>query len=210
MSGWKDFIRKQRQQPEAPAPVSAVTVDTYRTGEMPDMADLTRIAKKVYPRKYAEVTFPDAGDDLLLVARNDQGKAVGYATLSPRTREIADLAIDPDIGLRQTPVLVAAVMKQVLETGGEWKAEMRESTSYRMLQKWADRVGIDMQNHGNSYEMRSGLFSKEAMFDVTFSIPDPEVTRQALDRMVKASTPRHNMADTIKNARTTQPPEHGR
>lgn len=189
MPNWKDFIHKQRQQtPEAP--VQAPRVDSYRMGEMPDLADLTRIAKKVYPRRYAEVTFPEAGDDLLLVARNGKGQAVGYATLSPHTREVADLAIDPDIGMRQTPLLVAAVMEQVLQTGGQWKAEMRESTSYRMLEKWTERMGIDMRNHGNSYDMRSGLLGKEPVFDVTFSIPDPATTRVALDRMVAASTPK--------------------
>lgn len=187
MRSWKDHIQKQRE-PENNMQAQPARVDTYRGAQAPDMADLARIAKKVYPRKYAEVTFPDAGDDLLLVARNSQGKAVGYATLSPRTREVADLAIDPEIGMRQTPLLVAAVMEQVLETGGQWKAEMRESTSYRMLEKWTDRMGIDMRNRGNSYDMRSGLLRKEPVFDVTFSIPDPAATRSALDRMVAAST----------------------
>jgi hypothetical protein len=187
MGKWQDFIGRGKKPQHAESTATPV-VDRYGMRDHYDLEPLTHIAKKVYPRKYAEVTFPDEGDDLLLVARNDKGQAVGYATLSPRTREIADLAVDPDIGMRQAPALVAALMHEVLKTGGTWKADMRQSTSYRLLEKWADRCGIDTMQQGESYRMKTGLFHSEPVFSVRFSIPDPTATRTAIDKMLQSST----------------------
>ncbi|MDX1985829.1 MAG: hypothetical protein SFV17_03995 [Candidatus Obscuribacter sp.] len=126
-----------------------------------DKADMTRIAKAVYPEGWQ---FASEGEFGLALKDKDRG-TIGYATIDRANREVTDIAILPE-HRNKSRMLINALIDQVRRVGGVWSADFRESSSYKVLkayEKWG-RVEIledSVSNIMGSDDMHSVRFKLE-------------------------------------------------
>jgi uncharacterized protein YjbI with pentapeptide repeats len=118
------------QNPSATPP--KITTTFVRAAGNQDEAALKQIVKDAYPEAWQ--TVHDEPDNLILQV---DGKAVGYAGLDYINREISDFAVLKDYR-SQSYVLGGVLMRIIKERGGEWSANFRASTSYRLLKFMAE------------------------------------------------------------------------
>lgn len=126
-----------------------------------DKADMTRIAKAVYPEGWQ---FASEGEFGLALKDKDKG-TIGYATIDRANREVTDIAVLPE-HRNKSRMLINALIDQVRRLGGVWSADFRESSSYKVLkayEKWG-RVEIledSVSSKMGSDDMHSVRFKLE-------------------------------------------------
>jgi hypothetical protein len=72
--------------------------------------------------------------EILVILSHQEHGEIGYAALDVAGRAINDLAVLPGFRMRSAGKLIEAVMDKVTQEGGDWTADARESTSYKLLQ----------------------------------------------------------------------------
>jgi ribosomal protein S18 acetylase RimI-like enzyme len=103
-----------------------------------DRAAILALHDRVYPEMVGEEAAIAEGLNGLVVVRN--GEVVGWFLVNVDEREIVDIAVLPE--WRGTPVarsLIWASSALLSAYGGRWKAEARESTSLRLIERMAAR-----------------------------------------------------------------------
>jgi GNAT superfamily N-acetyltransferase len=121
-----------------PAPIS--NLNNWVQGLLPsDKAQAEKIAKVVYPKGWQ---FTSEGDFGLALKDKNKG-TIGYAMIDSENRDVTDIAVLPE-HRNQSRLLINALFDHIRRVGGDWTADMRESSSYKVLkayEKWG-RVEI--------------------------------------------------------------------
>jgi hypothetical protein len=146
---------------------------------MADLKAATAIAEKVYPPGDQVVPHGDFG----LILNNEKGEPVGYVVLDVGRRWFNDIAVLPEYRRSAASVLMRAALEKVAQTGGEWQAEARASTGYKVLRNLARkkilRFTSDEEKPQISRYMGSGP-DAEPFYKVKFKSWEPE-TREMPD-----------------------------
>jgi hypothetical protein len=144
-----------------PKPVAHATVRGATNLDKPVMA------------KISQERFPDGWQHLPwerytrgLVVQNKDREVMGYALYEPGNRYISDLAVKPDAHSSYGVSLTGNLLKQLRALGGEWTADMRLSTSYRLVQKAAKYGQLQIV----SDELEDTPMGDEPMHHVTFKV----------------------------------------
>jgi GNAT superfamily N-acetyltransferase len=144
-----------------PAPISKL--NNWVQGLLPsDKAQIEKIAKAFYPEGRPVTPEGDFG-----LALKDKNKGtIGYAMIDSENHEVTDIAVLPE-HRNQSRLLINALFDHVRRVGGDWTADMRESSSYKLLkayEKWG-RVEI-------LEDKVSGNMGSEQMHSVKLRLPE--------------------------------------
>ncbi|HEY9755825.1 MAG TPA: hypothetical protein V6C97_11730 [Oculatellaceae cyanobacterium] len=123
----------------------------------------------------AENRFPDGWTHLPwepqtrgLVVQDADGKVQGYALYEPSNHYISDMAVRVTADANYGYLLTTGLFRIIRSLGGEWSADMRESTSYRMVTKAGEKGRIKIV----SDKVTDAPMGNEPMHHVVFRIPD--------------------------------------
>ncbi|MDP3506737.1 MAG: hypothetical protein Q8T09_01985 [Candidatus Melainabacteria bacterium] len=144
-----------------PAPISKL--NNWVQGLWPsDKAQIEKIAKAVYPEGRP---LPSEGDFGLVLKDKNEG-TIGYAKIDRENNEIKDIAVLPE-HRNQSRLLINALFDHIRRVGGDWTADLRESSSYKVLkayEKWG-RVEILEDNV-------SGSMGSDQVHSVKLRLPE--------------------------------------
>jgi hypothetical protein len=121
------------------------------------------VAKERYPDGWEEVPMERLSSGLILEDENDH--VIGYAIYEPEKRYVADLAVRKDADPTKTLLLLKRLFQAINTIGGEWKADCRESSSYKLLQLVNKRGLITITADEETDEM-----GDESMHEVSFLV----------------------------------------
>lgn len=113
---------------------------TVRGALTSDMDALQKISKERYPEGWQHV--PIEADTRGLVIEEAGRGVIGYALIEPNNRYISDIAVTSDANVHKTMSLIKSVSELVKQVGGEWSADCRDSTSYKLLKNMEKRGKI--------------------------------------------------------------------
>ena len=132
--------------------------------------------------KISEQCFPDGDERLqsperltgLALVDKDKG-VVGYCLYDKDERSIYDMAVLPEYRTDKHASslrLLTEMTKKVKGIGGEWSAELRDSTTYRYLEIMQQRGLVALETHGIDHEMSDG----SKVYSVTFRANEKPVS----------------------------------
>jgi hypothetical protein len=132
--------------------------------------------------KIAQERFPDGWNYLPwepltrgLVVEDSDGRLQGYTLFEPSERYVSDLAVRKDAKAYYGARLTTGLFKVMRDLGGDWSADLRESTSYRIVKKAGDKGRLKII----SDEVTDSPMNDEPMHHVVFSIPDGKKSNEA-------------------------------
>jgi PPM family protein phosphatase len=184
----KHELEKNSETQQTSADTTA-TSSKVREAEASDMQAMESIAREVYPSDPIDPDVPGGWQQVPLhpedTARGARGLVVesaergivGYATYEPAGEGkwyISDLAVSPGALPREdTLQLIVSLFKTIKELGGEWSADMRDSTSYNLFNQFAERRGVVERIRPDEI---SASMNGEPMHNVAFRInPDADL-----------------------------------
>lgn len=121
-------------------PTVAKSEVTVRGALNSDMDALQKISMARYPSGWQHV--PIEADTRGLVIEEPGKGVIGYALIEPANRYISDIAVAPDANVHKTMSLIRSVSELVKQVGGEWSADCRDSTSYKLMKNMERRGKI--------------------------------------------------------------------
>jgi GNAT superfamily N-acetyltransferase len=144
-----------------PAPISKL--NNWVQGLLPsDKAQAEKIAKVVYPEGWQ---FTSEGDFGLALKDKNKG-TIGYAMIDSENREVTDIAVLPE-HRNQSRLLINALFDHIKRVGGDWTADMRESSSYKVLKAYEKWGRVEILEDKVSDNMGS-----DKMHSVKFRLPE--------------------------------------
>jgi GNAT superfamily N-acetyltransferase len=144
-----------------PAPISKL--NNWVQGLLPsDKAQAEKIAKVVYPEGWQ---FTSEGDFGLALKDKDKG-TIGYAMIDSENHEVTDIAVLPE-HRNQSRLLINALFDHIRRVGGDWTADMRESSSYKVLKAYEKWGRVEILEDSVSDNMGS-----DKMHSVKFRLPE--------------------------------------
>lgn len=185
-------------------PLEENSKNIYVTGVCQD--DLPRL------EKIAEICFPEGSQDLMIpeepkgMILKDDNKLVGYILWTEDANEyceeaknvknwIYDMAVLPEYRKDKNAssmMLLNEMMKHIKEVGGNWGAELRDSTSLRYMRAMAERNVIKMEELGTDNVMSDGSQTVRTVFRYI-----PEELRE---KMLKNKTVYVDNLKTVKDS----------
>ncbi|HEY9683722.1 MAG TPA: hypothetical protein V6C86_19230 [Oculatellaceae cyanobacterium] len=151
-----------------------------------DKPIMTNIAEERFPDGWTHL--PWEPETRGLVVQDADGKVQGYALYEPSNHYISDMAVRVTAGANYGYLLTTGLFKIIRSLGGEWSADMRESTSYRMVTKAGEKGRIKIV----SDKTTDAPMGNEPMHHVVFKIPDTsDVPGGDAGNREKTSEPRH-------------------
>lgn len=102
-----------------------------------DKFAMSEISKQRFPVDWQALPWEPATRGLVLDHKTDG--VLGYALFEPANRYVSDIAVKPGLHPRYGHNLTTSLFRNLRAIGGDWTADARDSTSYRMLQRAAKR-----------------------------------------------------------------------
>lgn len=122
--------------PAVVPPSNQVIVRAATEADLPDCQEIANIR---YPEGWRNVEPGDWN----MVAVDSRGRVQGYLSVDTEEREVTDLACHIGRrGVHAANALVASLTDLMRRMGGEWVADCRASTSYRLLRAFETRGRI--------------------------------------------------------------------
>ena len=135
------------------------------------------VSQQCFPDGDKRLQSPERLTGLALVDK-DKG-IVGYCLYDKDERSIYDMAVLPEYRTDKNASshkLFAEVIKKIKEIGGEWKAELRDKTTYQYMKIMQLRGLVSFETHGIDHEMSDG----SKVYSVTFKINDAPTQNKKL------------------------------
>lgn len=126
-----------------------------------DLPACESVATQVYPDGWQFAGSEETDYGLVLVHEN---QTVGYSCIETSNRYIADIAV-LDTARAFSTKLIDSTLAYCHRIGGEWTADCRESTSYRLMKIYARRGRIDL-----IAEEPNGDLAGETLYKLTFTV----------------------------------------
>lgn len=126
-----------------------------------DLPAAQNIINQVYPEGWR---FIPHGDWHRVMEARGIGIIGGYV-LDVRNRSVNEAFVHPDFRNRSA-MLFSDMLRKISHEGGEWSANLRESTSYKLFRKAAELKWLTI----NEEIKRPGQMPGEHMFDVRFTV----------------------------------------
>lgn len=182
-----------------------------------DFYEMQNVANKCFPDGSQELEIPENEPRAMLL--KDEKKVVGYILWTEDekntnsknehiTNWIYDLAVLPEYRTGQkagSAVLLSAMMKHVAEVGGEWGAELRDTTSLRYMRAMAGRNVIKMEELKEDHTMSDGSKVIEVKFNYI-----PEKKREVLQKNDSLFNKLKNRLSSIQSTYTVNPKDSER
>jgi hypothetical protein len=130
-----------------------------------DIDDMRKVSAKCFPKGDQELQIPDKLSGKVLVDR-DKG-VVGYCLYDDTEKHVDDMAVLPEYredANKSSFKLSNSVMKDLQQKGGEWVAELRDTTSLRLLQMMEKRGIVHLEVGEVDHTMSDGTKVYEASF----------------------------------------------
>lgn len=187
-------------------PINEKIADYYVTGAcQEDETAMQMVANKCFPSSSRQLEMPEDPRAYLL---RDKGRVVGYILWTENENSktsdgsevknwIYDMAVLPEYRKGEkaaSAFLLNEMMKHIKEVGGEWGAELRESTTLRYMKFMADTVKngkiagipddftgrgiIDLEIISKSYDMEDEKGNKEPVYEAKFRYLSKEEQQQ--------------------------------
>jgi hypothetical protein len=163
-SGYKDSSNQVllAENPDAVS-VMAPLPDTYVRGlREEDLEACSEVAQVVYPTGWQFAGSEETDYGLVLM---HESQIVGYATVETGNRYISDIAV-LETARAFSRKLVDGVLAYCRRIGGEWSADCRESTSYRLLKLYERRGRVEIA----SEDLNTGNLNGEPMHRIHFTV----------------------------------------
>ncbi len=187
-------------------PINEKIADYYITGAcQEDETAMQMVADKCFPSSSRQLEIPEDPHAYLL---RDKGRVVGYILWTEnengKTSDgsevknwIYDMAVLPEYRKGEkaaSAFLLNEMMKHIKEVGGEWGAELRDSTTLRYMKFMADTVKngkiagipddftgrgiIDLEIISKSYDMEDEKGKREPVYEAKFRYLSKEEQQQ--------------------------------
>ena len=132
-----------------------------------DINEMDKVSEACFPEGDQQLQKPERLSGLALV--DAQKGVVGYCLYDKAEKEIYDMAVLPEYRTDKNASsrkLFGELIRRIKDMDGEWKAELRDQTTYRYLDIMAQRGLVSYQNHGIDHEMSDG----SKVYKVSFSV----------------------------------------
>ena len=132
-----------------------------------DINEMDKVSEACFPEGDPQLQKPERLSGLALV--DAQKGVVGYCLYDKAEKEIYDMAVLPEYRTDKNASsrkLFGELIRRIKDMDGEWKAELRDQTTYRYLDIMAQRGLVSYQNHGIDHEMSDG----SKVYKVSFSV----------------------------------------
>lgn len=122
-----------------------------------DVEAMDRVADRCFPESDQQLQVPDKMSGLVI--EDKEKGVVGYCLYDKEAKEIYDMAVLPEYRTDKnasSQKLFAELMRVIKQEGGEWHAELRDSTTYKYLKIMAERGVVTFEDHGLDHVMSDG------------------------------------------------------
>jgi plasmid maintenance system antidote protein VapI/GNAT superfamily N-acetyltransferase len=203
-SGWSDTTGEGVTQhllasnPNLPK-LPATQFQTYvRGGTIADIEAAKKVAAACYPEGWQWVAANNIQHAFVL--EDKQAGVVGYALIQ-NGNYIEDFAVMPEFQKQgKSLLLMRSLMQHIENEGGEWSADCRQSTSYKLIKAYEKRGGIKILE-----ETPSGSMNGETMYHIRFRPTTPEEKTNILAQRRRDSQQRRALAERQTNIAAVLP-----
>ncbi|MBP5533898.1 MAG: hypothetical protein J6Y03_00100 [Alphaproteobacteria bacterium] len=132
-----------------------------------DVEEMQKVSSEVFPESDKELQVPDNMEGFVIEDR--ENGVVGYCLYYRKEKSIYDMAVIPeyktDGDISSSVKLLEEVLKVIKEEGGEWKAEMRDTTTLKLMKFKARHGEFRYREDGEDHVMSDGSKAINVVFE---------------------------------------------